>query len=933
MTTPLNDCGCCAGIGSLVPEPLFNRPGLSQVSYRIGTHFDFLQSALALLSDPRFPALRSLTTRDTDDFTIALLNGWATLADVLTFYQERIANESWLRTATERDSILRLAQLIGYRLRPGVAAETPLSFLLDQTPGAPAAVTVAIGTKVQSIPGADEKPQTFETIEELDARVEWNALQPALTTPPVIAAGLTNLYLKGAATNLQPGDAILIVGDERANSAVAYPDKERWDMRLLLSVTPDPKNDRTLVTWEKGLGKTPILPAAANPKVYALRQRAALFGHNAPDPTLIPGAPTQDIGGGFQFEIEPIQIQPLSKKLQVQLPPQIILISKDWQGLTTPSGHLDLDNAYAKIVTGSWLSLTNSAGYVELYKCNSVSFPSRAAFALSGKVTRIIPDTTENFDLFRIRDTLVHAQSELLEMTSGPLLAPASGSIASKLSRDSTLLAPIEGSTIALDRLVPSLPVGRKVMITGKLVRARVIATSLMLTAPDGLQTRTISKGATLVVTALPSLLPANQAKWSLRTDEGFDGTVTTSLTNLRLTTAQPEDATVSETAVLQNCAGEPTILTLESPLAHLFDRATVTIAANVAEATHGETVSEVLGNGDASQPNQKFKLRQTPALTYARSTAPGGAESSLQIRVNDLLWHEVPALFERDPRERIFTTEMADDGSVTVRFGDGIRGARLPSGSQNVKATYRRGIGLEGLVRAGQLTTLLTRPPGLKSAINALAAEGADDPESFADAQQNAPLTVLTLDRVVSLTDYENFSRAYSGIAKALATWTWDGRTRGVFITVAGPLGAGISTTLAQDLITAIHNAGDPFVPVRVVSYAEALFRVAAQIKIDPDYETGKVLTAAEEALRDSFSFAKRNFGQPVGLSEVMALLQAVAGVVAVNITALHRTGAAAIVNARLEANLPSGGDPNSLGAAELLTLDPAPLDLEVML
>jgi hypothetical protein len=916
-----------------VPEPLFNRPGLSQVSYRIGTHFDFLQSALALLSDPRFPALRSLTTRDTDDFTIALLNGWATLADVLTFYQERIANESWLRTATERDSILRLAQLIGYRLRPGVAAETPLSFLLDQTPGAPAAVTVAIGTKVQSIPGADEKPQTFETIEELDARVEWNALQPALTTPPVIAAGLTNLYLKGAATNLQPGDAILIVGDERANSAVAYPDKERWDMRLLLSVTSDPKNDRTLVTWEKGLGKTPILPAAANPKVYALRQRAALFGHNAPDPTLIPGAPTQDIGGGFQFEIEPIQIQPLSKKLQVQLPPQIILISKDWQGLTTPSGHLDLDNAYAKIVTGSWLSLTNSAGYVELYKCNSVSFPSRAAFALSGKVTRIIPDTTENFDLFRIRDTLVHAQSELLEMTSGPLLAPASGSIASKLSRDSTLLAPIEGSTIALDRLVPSLPVGRKVMITGKLVRARVIATSLMLTAPDGLQTRTISKGATLVVTALPSLLPANQAKWSLRTDEGFDGTVTTSLTNLRLTTAQPEDATVSETAVLQNCAGEPTILTLESPLAHLFDRATVTIAANVAEATHGETVSEVLGNGDASQPNQKFKLRQTPALTYARSTAPGGAESSLQIRVNDLLWHEVPALFERDPRERIFTTEMADDGSVTVRFGDGIRGARLPSGSQNVKATYRRGIGLEGLVRAGQLTTLLTRPPGLKSAINALAAEGADDPESFADAQQNAPLTVLTLDRVVSLTDYENFSRAYSGIAKALATWTWDGRTRGVFITVAGPLGAGISTTLAQDLITAIHNAGDPFVPVRVVSYAEALFRVAAQIKIDPDYETGKVLTAAEEALRDSFSFAKRNFGQPVGLSEVMALLQAVAGVVAVNITALHRTGAAAIVNARLEANLPSGGDPNSLGAAELLTLDPAPLDLEVML
>ena len=108
MATPLNDCGCCEGITAIVPEPLSNRPGLSQVRYRVGTHGDFLASALAALSDPQFAALRSLTTRDSDDFTIALLDGWATLADVLTFYQERIANELWLRTATERDSILRL---------------------------------------------------------------------------------------------------------------------------------------------------------------------------------------------------------------------------------------------------------------------------------------------------------------------------------------------------------------------------------------------------------------------------------------------------------------------------------------------------------------------------------------------------------------------------------------------------------------------------------------------------------------------------------------------------------------------------------------------------------------------------------------------------------------------------------------------------------
>jgi hypothetical protein len=892
MGTKLNDCACCEGITALVPEPLFNRPSLPQVRYRVGTQVDFLRSALAGLSDPQFPALRGLTTREEEDFTIALLDGWATLADVLTFYQERIANELWLRTATERDSVLRLAQLIGYRLKPGVAAETPLAFLLDETPGAPTEVTIKIGTKVQSVPGADEKPQTFETIEEIAARVEWNALQPTLTTPATIAAGDKDLYLKGTSTNLVVGDALLLVGDERLNDHHS----SRWNFVVLLSVTADPKNDRTHVTWETGL----VSPPAENVKAYAFRQLAARFGHNAPDPKLV----TKPGGGAVGT----------------------------WVGFDNYGSPMDLDSAYPKIVPKSWAVFANSDGDVQLYKLKAVSFHSRANFALSGKVTLITLDTLDDLDLFDRRGTVIYAQSEQLELTGGPLVTPAAGSLSAFLTRGPNLLAPIEGSIIALDRLIPVLASGSKVLLSGKLPRARVATTSLTLISLDGLQTRTVTQGKTLALLARPSLLPWNLAKFRLRTNEGFVGTVITLRTWLVLIPAHAGDSVVSELATITECAGDPSVLTLQAPLTRFYDRPTVTIAANVANATHGETVTEVLGSGDGSQPNQRFKLRQAPALTYTRSTLPGGAESSLQIRVSDLLWHEVPTLFERTARERIFTTELADEGKVTVRFGDGERGARLPSGAQNVKATYRRGIGLEGLVRANQLSTLLTRPPGLKAAINPLAAEGADEPESFANARQNAPLTVLTLERVVSLEDYENFSRSYAGIAKALATWTWDGRTRGVFLTVAGPLGATISTTLAGDLITAIHNAGDPFVPVRAVSYRKALFKVAGKIKIDPDYETEKVQAAALSALREEFSFGNRKFGQPVVLSEVIALIQAVAGVIAVDLDSLYRTGTTVKLNPRLEADLPNGGDPASSGAAELLTLDPAPFELEVM-
>ena len=77
---------------------------------------------LARLSSSDYPALARLKTRDNDDFTIALLDAAAVVLDILTFYQERLANESYLRTATQLDSLTQLSRLIGYQPAPGVSA-------------------------------------------------------------------------------------------------------------------------------------------------------------------------------------------------------------------------------------------------------------------------------------------------------------------------------------------------------------------------------------------------------------------------------------------------------------------------------------------------------------------------------------------------------------------------------------------------------------------------------------------------------------------------------------------------------------------------------------------------------------------------------------------------------------------------------------------
>ena len=107
MNDPKDLCGCCEGTEVLTPLPEANRPGLDRLIYRVGTQASFLESMRARLSglsleDPGDNPLARLTTRAPDDAAIAFLDAWATVADVLTFYQERIANEGYLRTATER---------------------------------------------------------------------------------------------------------------------------------------------------------------------------------------------------------------------------------------------------------------------------------------------------------------------------------------------------------------------------------------------------------------------------------------------------------------------------------------------------------------------------------------------------------------------------------------------------------------------------------------------------------------------------------------------------------------------------------------------------------------------------------------------------------------------------------------------------------------
>lgn len=890
-----SQCGCCEGQQARTPIELYNRPGLSVIAYRVGSFTDFKAGMQARLSASDQAALAGLRSRDDDDFSIALLDAWSVVSDVLTFYQERFINESYLRTATERLSVLEQARLIGYQLSPGVAASTYLAFTLEDPPGAPQQavkqITIESGVKVQSTPGPDENPQVYETVEQVEARVEWNQMRPRLYQPQVLSAGMTSIVFEGTDTRVKPGDTLLVKSasmNTRQVSKVSTDDKAnttRVDFDGTPALSPSAYStgcsvaaagsmDDLIDAVEADLGDTikniigdcwkvedivalaqlkdwdfdsvvdninTLIKSAstsASQGVYAFRQQAAVFGNNAVRKQLYDSDGSPQVNSSNE------------------------LVTREWTTDGESENTLYLDNSYKEIVPGSYLIIKRpfahgahgSYPYIPaevIAVASSVSTLPHTAYGTSGKTTRLLLNTPwimpGHFSFDIVRQTSVLAQSEPLNVAQVPV-------------EDE-----IQGDSLTLDGAYLYLRSGQNVILSGA-------------------RTDLNGVNASEVVSLKAVLL-----------DHGF------------------------------------TVLVFENALKYAYIRSSVTINANVALATHGETVSELLGSGDAAQSNQKFVLKQTP-LTYVSAASAGGVKSTLEIRVDNILWDEVPSLYARDADEHIYTTALDDDGKVTVQFGDGINGARLSSGQNNVRATYRKGTGLAGLVRARQIDQLITRPLGLKSAINPLATSGADDPEKLADARDNAPLTVLTLDRAVSLQDYEDFSRAFAGIAKAQAIESWDGGKRRILITLAGPEGASVDegSKTYDDLSEALLKAGDPLVDFRLLSYRSAPFRLAGTIIVDAAYVKQDVLDAVGLALRKTFSFELREFGLPVTLSDVYAVIQEVEGVIAVDIDKLYRADETGSVppDTRLNAALPEKDlVTGKLLGTELLVLDAAPL------
>jgi hypothetical protein len=948
------DCGCCGGVSTMTPVQISPRPALPALPYRVGTHGRFLASMKARLPGMEVVApgedgqtmlshrpLQALTTRDPADPALALLDAWACVGDVLTFYQERIANEGYLRTAVQRRSLVELARLVGYQPRAGVSASVHLSYNLDTQQAEP--VDVPPGTRAQSIPGPDELPQMFETDEPLQARREWNDLGIRRQRPQRIDAdalpALNVLYVAGVDSQAQAGDLLLFAFADGAM---------RYQARRVLAVEIDFEAQRTTLHLQP-LG--PLVPQALPLLQQLVFDLQRLQDNGQGDARGLRSVtrlrdglylgveawPLAEWSGHLQTGVEGKARDAIAKfgdaLKTLELPPsgtvvstpddavEALLMPPQVQAANRLRLRRDLGAAFARgadlqpqLITGfaprlkdayydAWRGSNAGAKpsalqAIYLLGAGQTLFGATSAHPMPASDSNGLPALQSWPDWRYAAD---ETTSNAFLANADPLLASGALILVSRPGEDfddpprldvlrlaRTRNGPrsaygLSGDTTRIDFGDDKGPTEWREVEGGKESRARITELRSTWLYPQR---------RVLVLAEAPIL------------DEVFGDTLELAplheqLASGRWVVVEGERSDIAgvrgvNAAELMMVAGlrhgqDPnlpgdrphTTLQLATPLAYRYYRAGLGIRGNVVAASHGETRREVLGSSDARRALQSFDLRQPP-LTWRPAPTALGATSTLKIYVNDVAWPEAPSLAMLGPDDRAFVTTTDGDGGTRVVFGDGEHGLRPPSGFENLRAEYRNGIGKGGNVRPGQVALMVTRPLGLKDVVNPLRASGGADRETDALIRDNAPRSIIALDRLVSVSDYADFTRMFAGIAKADARRLADAAGDYVQVSYAGvdDMPIDIDSDLYRNLAQALRTLGDAALPVRLVWRERIALVLQARLRLLPAYRWEAVAAEVRARLLARFGFDARALAQPALLCEVIAAIQSVAGI-----------------------------------------------------
>jgi hypothetical protein len=696
-------CARCQG-----PRAVSNPPGLPQISYRADDFAGFRRAMLRPL--PGEQAIGSWRPAP-GDLGLQVLEWWAYLGDVLTFYNERIANESYLRTAVRPDSVGNLVALIGYEPAPGIAATGHVAATRSAArPGEP--LVIPAGLRLTSVATPGVPAQAFEAGvgASFTGPSSVPVTLPADTALTVKADGTWPVLLAGPVSGIKPGEQFVLV-----NSGFAGTD-DNWALVTMTALAPQPDPGtgtvNTLVTLSAaGWGPAPApLPPPGT----------GVIGRPAGGPVLGTFRDELAIGrfpvsGGFHW----------TPGMPAQPGPGTSAQATSYR-LVRPAATAALWNNQA--ATGADQVVIQPDG-------------AAVTVRLSAAVRAISPGDMVLFDRGPGSPSALAVVAAVAEeLWSVPYPASASGAakppdIVVTHTALTLTLAPLDSYALqdVADPAAVTVRYGFKDVGTIIGVPAATLA----------------SLPATVGVPA--SYSPPSPSATAILADASGAGVL----------------VTVSAAGT-----GQVTLAGAGTPPAAITDPLAVPLRLlpDLVPVSRGTTVTgEVLGSGSAALANQSFTLAKSP-LTYLASG--NGSVAALAVYVDGVTWQQVPSFYRQSRGARVFVVSRSPDQVVaTITFGDGVNGARLSSGTGNVVATYRYGSGAAS-PPAGRLTTIAQPQPNLASVQNPVAVSGGADPQSPADVRGNAPASVFTFGRAISAVDYEVVAAQAPGVSRVAALW-----------------------------------------------------------------------------------------------------------------------------------------------------------------
>lgn len=295
-----------------------------------------------------------------------------------------------------------------------------------------------------------------------------------------------------------------------------------------------------------------------------------------------------------------------------------------------------------------------------------------------------------------------------------------------------------------------------------------------------------------------------------------------------------------------------------------------VSVLTGFTDAGPPSISGELVGSSDGTI-DQNFTLFNSPVI--------GG---SIVLYVDEgagpVAWTNVGHIIDAAATDRSYTTYLDENNVSHILFGDGVNG-KVPTIGATIIAQYRYGGGVIGNVGAGTLVQLVSAVAGLTGVTNSSGASGGADVETSDHIRKIAPRNLSTLNRAVTLTDYQSLVLKVPGVSKASAVSTL---YTSVQVYVA-PIGGGNATTALKNTILQ-YLTGKTMLntTVSLLDPTYVTVNVTVTLVVLPQYNRTNTTTAVTNAIANYFALNNVDFGYRVTLGGIYAAIFSVPGIVA---------------------------------------------------